>query len=340
MTYTRPKKRAETTPSHEEAAEKKTVTVWACRVCGRAWEDSPRFDAENAARACHTGQRRCDAFLVETRPSREFSVVGPLSGACKASRPWSLMERKPDGQWAFPHPRTLPLPTFETEEEAHAALRALKEWPVVHAFHEAGGVEDETRAHCGAELAPADSCSDDVGRINCHLCAPQNRIRCDSLSVPHRTLCTKHLAESDQRQWERRPVEKWDGVAMIYSDALDEWFTTPDDAVEKAADRVLSLGERRADDGGTLPEDAEPTAAELQEELGSMRLVVGVPVHARHFELEDHVHDDLPSDEYGDGPDLSSVAPAVDALNAALEALPPLSWTTGKARLDLEGLVK
>jgi hypothetical protein len=224
--HTRVKRSVPNPPPYEEAAEQRTVTVWACRVCGHAWEDAPGFDAEKAARACHAGV----------------------------------------------YPR------------------------------------------CGAE-------------------------GCPDRTAPHRTLCEKHLAEAARATWEKRPVEKWDGEAMIYSDALDEWFQDPDAALEKAADRVLSLGTRRADDGGTLPEDTEPTATELREELEAMRLGVGVPVRAPYFDLGEFLSDLMPSDEYGDGPDTSSCGPAAEALNAALEALPPLSWTTGKARLDLTGLV-
>lgn len=53
----------ENPPPYDQAAELVTEKLWLCRVCGKAWsaERAPgdTFDPEQAARACHTGQRPC-----------------------------------------------------------------------------------------------------------------------------------------------------------------------------------------------------------------------------------------------------------------------------------------
>lgn len=44
---------------YEQAAELRTETLWACKVCGRAWNPATFDGAERAARGCHAKDHPC-----------------------------------------------------------------------------------------------------------------------------------------------------------------------------------------------------------------------------------------------------------------------------------------
>jgi hypothetical protein len=203
---------AQNPPPYAEAAVKVTMTVWACAVCGQAWDErwapTPTLNAERAARSCHTGQCPC---------------------------------------------------------------------------YEEG---------------------------------------CNQLTVPHRTLCPSHLAESENRRWLARPVVQWDGESMIYSTAIDEWFTSPDHAADHVTDEL--------DEGATK---ADYVAA-----LMALKLVVGEPTKVGHFDLMEFLYDSLPDDGETSA-NLDACEEAANALNKALSELATLSYQPGEARLDITDLV-
>jgi len=102
-------------------------------------------------------------------------------------------------------------------------------------------------------------------------------------------------------------LEKWiaaerapyDGVAMLYSDSCDKYFSDEAEAEEYAEDEDLAEDE--------------------------LRLYICEPVYGRMID-SDYFRDELPED--GEVPD--SIQAAMDALNEAIKAAGPLSWSPGK----------
>src|SRR5574338_777228 len=103
-------------------------------------------------------------------------------------------------------------------------------------------------------------------------------------------------------KYEAMPRAEWDGKALLYSEARDQYYSTPDDAAEE------------------LEED---------QTLADLRLVICEPNHVRQLE-PDHCCDELPED--GDVPD--EVAEAMEAFNSAVAGI-VLSWSPGKKALKL-----
>ena len=85
------------------------------------------------------------------------------------------------------------------------------------------------------------------------------------------------------------PRAEWDGKAILYSEARDQYYSTPDDAAEDLED---------------------------DQTLADLRLVICEPNYVRQIE-PDYCCDDLPED--GDVPD--EVAEAMEAFNEAAEGL-------------------
>ena len=108
-------------------------------------------------------------------------------------------------------------------------------------------------------------------------------------------------------KYEAMPRAEWDGKAMLYSEARDQYYSTPDDAAEDLED---------------------------DQTLADLRLVICEPNYVRQIE-PDYCCDDLPED--GDVPD--EVAEAMEAFNAAVAGI-VLSWSPGKTALAVpdEGL--
>ena len=103
-------------------------------------------------------------------------------------------------------------------------------------------------------------------------------------------------------KYEAMPRAEWDGEAMLYSEARDQYYSTPDDAAEDLED---------------------------DQTLADLRLVICEPNYVRQIE-SDYCCDELPED--GDVPD--EVMDAIEAFNAAVAGI-VLSWSPGKTALAL-----
>lgn len=103
-------------------------------------------------------------------------------------------------------------------------------------------------------------------------------------------------------KYEAMPRAEWDGTVMVYSEARDRYYNSPDDAADDL------------EDGETL--------ADLQ-------LVLCTPNYVRQIE-PDYCCDDLPED--GDVP--ADVEEAMEAFNRAVAGI-VLSWSPGKIALSI-----
>lgn len=134
-------------------------------------------------------------------------------------------------------------------------------------------------------------------------------VPCSQCGAPtHRgyTMCRSCRDLAYIAKYEAMPRAEWDGKAMVYSEARDRYYNSPDDAADDL------------EDGETLAD---------------MRLVICTPNYVRQLEL-DYCCDDLPED--GDVPD--EVAEAMEVFNRAVAGI-VLSWSPGKVALTLpEGL--
>lgn len=112
-------------------------------------------------------------------------------------------------------------------------------------------------------------------------------------------LCEACQAKRAEAHYWTMPAAPWDGKQMVYSEAREEFYSSPEDAGEW----------------------------EETEDLSVLRLVLCEPQYVRQLDSDDF-EDDLPED--GEMPD--ELAEAVDAFNAATKGL-ILSWLPGKTRL-------
>ena len=128
--------------------------------------------------------------------------------------------------------------------------------------------------------------------MGCGAPAEKPHIRCE--------LCQKKLEREGYRCRKRKA---WDGAAMIYSEAMDRYYSDPADAIE----------------------DAE------SEGIDEPMLLICEPEYAAKI-TPDYFRDQLPED--GDLP--PEIEAAMDAFNAAVSGV-ILSWMPGEFALDLEG---
>lgn len=143
--------------------------------------------------------------------------------------------------------------------------------------------EESTARHAGCTHRPCEDCG-----------APTSK---------HHIRCDPCQAQRDLVSYERRTAAPWDGVAMVYSEARNEYYCSPDDA------------EDSLDDGETLE---------------SLRLLLCKPQYVRAIEVDDFA-DELPED--GEAPD--ELLQAIDVFNASTEGV-ILSWFPGSYRLDCD----
>lgn len=121
------------------------------------------------------------------------------------------------------------------------------------------------------------------------------------------TCCATCRQKRDVARYNERPRAKWDGKAMLYSEALDKFFDTPEDAMDYAY----------------LEDDENPMPLE------DMRLVICEPDYARTID-SDYWQDQLPDD--GELP--AEIEDALAEFNEAISGV-LLSWNPGKCALDL-----
>lgn len=131
-------------------------------------------------------------------------------------------------------------------------------------------------------------------------------VRCGQCGTPTPkgyTRCDACRRQAEIERYEAMPRAEWDGKAMLYSDANEQFYDGPEDA------------ENELEDGQTLAD---------------LRLIICKPVYVRPLE-RDYFEDDM-SDE-SELP--AEVEEAMDAFNEAVAGI-ILSWEPGKTALKLE----
>lgn len=171
---------------------------------------------------------------------------------------------------------------FNDPEAAHY-ITGLKRWVSrVGSFH-GDGPDSERRARYAG-------CT----HVQCERCGaptPKEYRICDS--------CREVAAKA---RYDAMPRAEWDGTALLYSEAADKYYTSPDDAEDD-----LKEGETLAD----------------------LRLVICEPRHARKLTL-DYFSDDLPED--GNPP--VALEEVIYAFNESVADI-VLSWFPGKKALKV-----
>ena len=126
---------------------------------------------------------------------------------------------------------------------------------------------------------------------------------CGSPAEKQYTHCKACRDKHEIVRYKLRKRKPWDGTAMIYSEALDRYYSDPTDAIEAAEDEGID----------------EPM------------LLICEPEYAAKISV-DFFEGQLPED--GDLP--PEIEKAMDAFNAAIDGV-ILSWMPGEFALDLEG---
>lgn len=120
------------------------------------------------------------------------------------------------------------------------------------------------------------------------------------------THCEECRKTREIARYEAMPRKPWDGQAMLYSEAWDEYFDDPG-----AAEEALDEGQTLAD----------------------LRLVICEPNYGRPLD------DDYFCDELGEDGHLPVILEsAIETFNEALAKAPALSWSPGKYALELLAL--
>lgn len=126
--------------------------------------------------------------------------------------------------------------------------------------------------------------------------------QCGTATPKGYTMCRGCRDLAYTAKYEAMPRAEWDGNAMVYSEARDRYYNSPDDAADDLDD---------------------------SETLADLRLVLCTPNYVRQLEPE-FCCDDLPDD--GDVP--AEVEEAMAAFNEAVAGI-VLSWSPGKLALAL-----
>lgn len=125
---------------------------------------------------------------------------------------------------------------------------------------------------------------------------------CGEPTLKSWTACDACREKKDIERYKAMPRKAWDGIAMIYSEVLDKYYSEPN-SIEDALE-----------DGVTLD---------------SLRLVICEPNRVRYLDAS-YVEDGLAEDD--ELPDC--LIDAIKAFNTAIDKSPPLSWSPGKFALD------
>lgn len=132
--------------------------------------------------------------------------------------------------------------------------------------------------------------------------------QCGTPTPKGRTRCDTCRRQAEIERYEAMPRAEWDGKAMLFSDANNQYYAD----LEEAED---SLG-----DGDTLAD---------------LRLVICQPVGVRRLDISD-VLDGLGPDDAEIPMDVAAaIEEAVDTYNAAVAGF-VLSWEPGKTALQLD----
>lgn len=138
---------------------------------------------------------------------------------------------------------------------------------------------------------------------------------CGAVVHKYRTICGVCDDKREAAAYAAMKREVWDGVQMVFSQALDRYFGSPAEALQQAFD------------------DAETEDAAATITMASLRLALCYPVYASPLD-SDYWSDSLPGEE-GDCPDW--LKDLIDAFNELLKDAPVLSWRAGKtASLGLD----
>lgn len=129
---------------------------------------------------------------------------------------------------------------------------------------------------------------------------------CGNLYPRGYTICSECRAKKERERYYAMPEAEWDGASVLYSEALDEYFTDLDDVRDALYDRP----------------DIDPM------------LVICKPNYAREIDGDDYFCDEIP-----EGHDFESIAPkeaveALDAFNKAMKGV-VLSWSPGPNRTTM-----
>lgn len=138
--------------------------------------------------------------------------------------------------------------------------------------------------------------------------ATHKRCACGSVMRINTTMCDACIEARDTEKYNALPRVPWDGVGMIYSDKLREFFAD----IESACDAA----------------DCRGTTIEY------LRLMACEPMYLHTIDA-DTWSDDLPDDEDPKYALPIEVSTALDALNEAIKRAGPVSWWPGDSAIVL-----
>lgn len=147
-----------------------------------------------------------------------------------------------------------------------------------------------------------------------YCCAKDMPCECGRRREKHYVACRDCRRKRDIERFEAMERRPWDGKQMIYSQQLDRYFSSPDDARE-----YLEEGDH----------DLDPFLT-----MEFLRLVLCRPNNGRSFDIEEHLSDDFAPDD--DNPLRDSEVTAINNyVNQWITERAPFSWEPDKFALDL-----
>lgn len=130
------------------------------------------------------------------------------------------------------------------------------------------------------------------------------KCECGVIEPKGYTKCSGCREKSKQEKWEARPIGKWDGKALLYSETLDRYYSS----IEEAEDD-----------------------AEWMECTAPFNFIICEPIKLRHISDEYWAEELDLEDGMAELP--KEVLEAMKALNDALDKMDPVTWEPGRYRL-------
>lgn len=226
-----------------------------------------------------TSRKQNSAFAQEVQsdlPEKSREIRYRISDVCRFTR-CRLVD---GGKAEMNEEKLIILP----EDDAAASLQTVKGWVDRHGRF--WGTDERMARYSGSTHNKCSGCGN---------------------AVEHRTYCGPCARAKEISKYDAMERKPWDGDAMLYSVATEQYFNDLDEVAEHCE------GE------GTSPKN--------------LLLVICDPTYAKEIDSDDHFSDDLPED--GELP--AELQEAFKVLNKAIrDCKTPLSWYPSKVALEID----
>lgn len=162
-----------------------------------------------------------------------------------------------------------------------------------------------------------------------YCCASDLPCACGNRHEKTYTCCIDCRNAKANTRFVDRELKAWDGKQMIYSDILDSYYSSPEDALDAFCDYIYDLAD---EDDAELQKfkDVDSLTTLTQDIADYLRLIPCNPTIPPYFDMEDFLYDSLPEDYNLDCEDINKI------VNKWIQDLGVISYYPGKYRLSVK----